>query len=113
MALLYVSLVVFFYTLIPNAVAGVLTILMVIAGFGVPLARETFGRMTETGWVGSFLNFGLNVLPQINGLWGASMKTLDLFPLDINTAPIFWQTVALIIVLNAISSFKFRSLCRF
>jgi ABC-type transport system involved in multi-copper enzyme maturation permease subunit len=113
MALLYVSLVVFFYTLIPNAVAGVLTILLVIAGFGVPLARETFGRMTQTGWVGSFLEFGLNVLPQINGLWGASMKTLDLFALQINTAPIYWQTLASIVILNAVSAYKFRKLCKF
>ncbi|HQP91737.1 MAG TPA: hypothetical protein PLU24_03590, partial [Candidatus Omnitrophota bacterium] len=40
MSLLYVSLVVFFYMLIPNAVAGVLTVFMLIAGFGVPFARE-------------------------------------------------------------------------
>lgn len=113
MALLYVSLVVFFYTLIPNAVSGVLTILMVIAGFGIPLARETFGRATEAGWVGSFLNFGLNVLPQINALWGVSMKTLDLFQIEVHAAPIVCQTVGLIIVLNVISSLKFRSLCRF
>lgn len=113
MALVYVSFVVFFYTLIPNAVAGVLTILMVIAGFGLPLARETFGRMSEAGWIGSFLQFGLNALPQINGLWGVSMKILDLFQLDINAGPIFWQTAGLLAVLNTISSLKFRSLCRF
>ncbi len=113
MALLYVSLVVFFYVLIPNAVAGVLTILVVISGFGLPLAQETFSRMTDLGWVGSFVKFGLNVLPQINSLWGVSMKSLDLFNVDVRPAPILLQTCALIVFLNVISSIKFRRLCRF
>jgi hypothetical protein len=76
LGILYVSLVVFFYCLMPNMMAGVLTIFVVIAGFGVSSARLVFARL---GWPVFFekaARLGLNALPQINALLGISMKEL-------------------------------------
>jgi ABC-type transport system involved in multi-copper enzyme maturation permease subunit len=113
LSLLYVSLVVFFYVLIPTAVAGVLTIFVLVAGFGAPLAKELFGASPAPFFVSKSLQLGLMVLPKINDLWGISMVKLKLFHLDVSAAPIFLQTGALILGLNLLSCWKFRRFCRF
>ncbi len=108
MALLYVTFVVFFYCIIPNAMAGILTVMVIIAGFGIPMARELFATSASPGLVRSIFEFSLNALPQINRLWGLSMKYLAFFDLKIYVWPIVLQTVALIVVLNLLAVLKFR-----
>lgn len=113
LSLLYVSFVVFFYVLIPTAVAGVLTIFVLVAGFGAPLAQELFRSSHTPSFISKFLQLGLWVLPKINDLWGISMVELKLFRLSVSVAPIFLQTCALILGLNLLSCWKFRRFCRF
>ena len=112
MALLYVILVVFFYCIIPNTMAGILAVLLVIASFGVPMARQAFSSTIAPGFVFSSLAFGLNCIPQINSLWGISMQQLRFFNLDIAAAPIISQTFVLIFVLNIASVLRFRRFCQ-
>lgn len=112
-ALLYISLVVFFYLLIPNAVAGILSILIVIAGFGIPTARELFVSSNSPSLMRIALAWSLNMLPQINKLLGLSMQQLAFFDLKIPSGPILLQTAALIIVLNAFTIARFRRFCQF
>ncbi|MDD5355339.1 MAG: hypothetical protein PHY56_02225 [Candidatus Omnitrophica bacterium] len=40
LVMIYLSTLIFFYTIIPNAISGILTIFIIIAGFGVSLSRE-------------------------------------------------------------------------
>ncbi|HAJ56413.1 MAG TPA: hypothetical protein DCL35_01440 [Candidatus Omnitrophica bacterium] len=108
MSLLYVSLVVFFYIIIPNSAAGVLTIFLLIAGLGVPFAQELFDSTRYPHLVSSLLRTGLNVLPKVNDLWGISMTELGLFGLKIQAGFVILHTIALIAVLNAVVCFKFR-----
>jgi ABC-type transport system involved in multi-copper enzyme maturation permease subunit len=108
MALLYVTLVVFFYCLIPNAMSGILTVMMIIAGFGIPAARELFAASASPGIVRSLFTLGLDILPQINKLLGISMQYLAFFNLKIQAGPIMRQTIALIIVVNLLAVIKFR-----
>ena len=112
MALLYVTLVVFFYCIIPNTMAGIMAVLLIIAGFGVPMARQAFSSTLPSGFVSSSLAFGLNCIPQINSLWGISMQQLRFFNLDISAVPIVSQTLVVIFVLNIISVFRFRRFCQ-
>ena len=46
LVLIYLSLVIFFYTLIPNAISGILTFFIIISGFGVSLSKE-FNRAMQ------------------------------------------------------------------
>lgn len=112
LGLMYVVLVTFFYVLIPNAVAGVLTVLVVIAGFGSTLAKETFMGMAGSSLVRWLFEFGLNILPPINALWGISMNELGLFDLTIRYAPILFQAVAIIIVVDLLGVHHFKRMCR-
>jgi ABC-type transport system involved in multi-copper enzyme maturation permease subunit len=113
MALLYVTLVVFFYCLIPNAMAGILAVLVIIAGFGVPLAEEAFARSASPVLVRTVFQWSLKVLPQINALWGISMQQLGLFHLKIRGFSIVGQTFILIAALNLLACVKFRRLSKF
>ncbi len=113
MSLLYVSLVVFFYMLIPNAVAGVLTIFLLIAGFGVPFARELFTDSSRNTFISKVMSMALETLPKINELWGISMARLGLFSLEVSIFAVIAQTFAIIFILNLISGRKFRGFCRF
>ncbi|MFH0941026.1 MAG: hypothetical protein V1840_04140 [Candidatus Omnitrophota bacterium] len=112
MALLYVTLVVFFYCIIPNTMAGIMAVLLIIAGFGVPMARQAFSSMVAPGFVSLSLAFGLNCIPPINSLWGISMQQLKFFNLDIAAFPIISQTLAVIFVLNIVSALRFRRFCQ-
>jgi ABC-type transport system involved in multi-copper enzyme maturation permease subunit len=113
LGLVTVSLVVFFFMVTPNALAGVLAILFVIAGFGSTLAQETFARSASPGAIKFFLILGVNILPQVNGLFGISMDALGLFNLKISPGPILRQTFLLAVVLQALAAWKFKRLCRF
>lgn len=112
MAFLYVNLIVFFYCLIPNAMAGIFAVLLIIAGFGVPLAHQAFNSAEYPVFIRGLFHLTLNILPQINSLWGLSMQQLALFDLKINGAPIVLQTFAVIAILNLISCARFRRLSR-
>ena len=112
MALLYVTLVVFFYCIIPNTMAGIMAVLLIIAGFGVPMARQAFSSTLPPGFVSSSLAFGLNCIPPINSLWGISMQQLRFFNLDISAFPIVSQALAVIFVLNIVSALRFRRFCQ-
>jgi ABC-type transport system involved in multi-copper enzyme maturation permease subunit len=105
LVMIYVSLVIFFYTLIPNAISGILTFFIIIAGFGVSLSREYFTSLSP---LFSFLvKIGLEIVPKINLLFGVSMNVLGVFSLKINYAPIFLHTVIFLLVLHLFSCFKF------
>lgn len=108
MSLLYVSLTAFFYILIPNSAAGVFTIFFLIAGLGVPFARELFEPSRYSYFVSKLFQVGLNILPQINDLWGISMVELGMFRLKIHAGFTIFHTIALIAALNALACFKFR-----
>lgn len=113
MALVYVSLVIFFFLLIPNAMSGILSILIIIAGFGSPFAQQAFAAGEYSFFMKKALLFGLNLLPQINDLWGVSMQYLGLFDLKVKPAPILFHAVILICALGLINLKKFRRFCRF
>ncbi len=113
LGILYVSLVVFFYCLMPNMMAGVLTIFVVIAGFGVSSARLVFARL---GWPVFFekaARLGLNALPQINALLGISMKELRFFHLNIPTSFYIFQSFLLIAALGLFSCSAFERRSQF
>ncbi|MGE5279142.1 MAG: hypothetical protein ACM3L6_00150 [Deltaproteobacteria bacterium] len=112
MGLLCIGLTVFFYLLVPNALAGILTILMLVAGLGGPLARETFLRAAGGSFSGRLLAVSAGLLPQVNALWGVSMTTLHLFDLRLDTGRILAHTFGFIFVVLAASFFKFRSISR-
>lgn len=113
MALLYVTLIVFFYCLIPNATAGVLAVLIMIAGFGVSLARDVFLSSSYPYLVKKAFLLSLSILPKINSLWGLSMSELKFFVLSINAAPLLLHTAFLILVLNFACIWRFRRFCQF
>jgi ABC-type transport system involved in multi-copper enzyme maturation permease subunit len=108
LAFFYVTLVVFFYCILPNIMAGLFTFFMLIAGFGVNFAHDMFARGPYPFFLRKSLILGLNVLPKINDLWGVSMRSLKLFRIDVHPTPIILHTILLIIVLNILTSFKFR-----
>lgn len=112
MSLLYVSLVVFFYILIPNAVAGVLTIFLLISGFGAPMAGDLFASGHYPYVVSKMLQLGLNILPRTNDLWGISMIRLGFFHLKIPVFSVILQTLVLVSLLNVATCLKFRRFCR-
>jgi hypothetical protein len=105
---LYVTLVVFFYCLIPNMMAGILAVLLIIAGFGATMAQDLFVGGTYPSLLKNAFLVGVNLLPKINELWGISMQTLGLFTLDIRAFPFFCHTLALCLALNLASVLKFR-----
>ncbi|MFC1709587.1 hypothetical protein ACFL2J_06005 [Candidatus Omnitrophota bacterium] len=105
LVMIYTSLLIFFYTLIPNAISGILTFFIIIAGFGVSLSREFFSSIPS--FLSLFAKIGLELVPKINLLLGISMNTLGIFKLPINCFPIFVHTVILIITLHILSCFKF------
>lgn len=113
MALLYVTVVVFFYCIIPNATAGVLAVLVMIAGFGTSLARDVFLSATYPFFIKQAFLFSLSLLPQINALWGISMSQLKLFSIEIAIGPVIAHTICLMLILNLACIFRFRRFCRF
>lgn len=112
LALLYVTLVVFFYSFIPNAVAGVLAMLVIIAGFGAPLAEGVFQSATSPALVKEALKKGLYILPPINALLGISMGALKFFKLRIDPFGIFLHAVCVIVFFNLAACLKFRRFCK-
>lgn len=108
LALLYVSLVVFFFCLVPSALAGVATIFVIIAGFGVTLSRNLFETAAYPSFLKRMLSLGLELLPKINGLFGLSMRSLGLFDIKIRPGPILLHTVILIFALHALAGLRFR-----
>lgn len=113
LGVLYISLVVFFYSLMPNMMAGVFSIFVVIAGFGVSSARSVFARL---GWPVFFEKaalLGLNALPQINALIGISMKELRLFHLDVSGWFYIFQSFLLIVALGFFSCWVFERRSQF
>lgn len=113
LALIYCTLVVFFYCLIPNLMAGILSVLVIIAGFGTSLARETFSVASYHSVVKKLLELGLNVLPKINELMGISLKELSLFNIHISGLWIIVHSALFLAVLNLVSILRFRKFCQF
>ena len=112
MAFFYISLIVFFYSLFPNIMAGLLTFFVIIAGFGASLAHDVFFRASYPFLVRQALLAGLSILPKINALWGISMGSLKLFRIHVHPWPIFLHTIFLIFILNIFTAWKFRSFGR-
>lgn len=105
LVMIYISLVIFFYTLIPNAISGILTFLILIAGFGVSLSKEYFASMSN--YLFFLAQLGVEIVPKINLLFGVSMNVLGIFQLRINYLPIFLHTFILLVVLHILSCLKF------
>ena len=105
-AVIYISLVCFFYTFLPNALSGILAFIFVIAGFGssdiTNLIEKSFSGLPKIG-----VKIGLLILPKINGLWALSLKMMKTLSLDINPAKILSHTIILIFCLNLVSILKF------
>ncbi|MBL7198500.1 MAG: hypothetical protein ISS47_10435 [Candidatus Omnitrophica bacterium] len=106
LVMIYISLVIFFYTLIPNAISGILTFFIIIAGFGVSLSKEYFSSLSKSLFF--LAKFGVELVPKINLLFGVSMNILGIFKLRINYLPIFLHTIIFLIILHVLSCLKFN-----
>ncbi len=104
--MIYISLLIFFYTLIPNAISGILTFFIIIAGFGVSISNEYFSSFPKLLFF--FAKIGVELVPKINLLFGVAMNILGIFKLRINYFPIFTQTVIFLIAIHALSCLKFN-----
>lgn len=109
---LYVTLVVFFYMLIPNALAGVLAIFILIAGFGASMAQHVILQKLSHPFLKTAALFGLGILPKINALFGLSMRELALFDINIRAAPLLGHTCLVIGGLNVLACLRFRGFGR-
>lgn len=105
LAMIYISILIFFYTVIPNAISGILTVFIIIAGFGVALSEEYFLKFPK--YLFFLAKFGTELVPKINLLFGASMNMLGIFQLKINYLPVFLHTILFLIAIHIISCFKF------
>ena len=105
LVLIYISLTIFFYTLIPNAISGILTFFIIIAGFGVSLSKEFFSSISKSLFF--LAKFGVELIPKINLLFGVSMNILGIFDLRINYLPIFLHTSLLLVALHILSCLRF------
>lgn len=112
LSLLYVTLTVFFYCIMPNAAAGVLAVLVMIAGFGTSLARDLFSASSYPYFIKASFLLTLSLLPKINDLWGISMNELKLFVLNIALLPVLCHTIVLIVILNLACVWRFRRFCQ-
>lgn len=108
LGVLYVILIVFFYTLIPNAIAGVLTILIFIAGFGASMAQQIIAQKISQPFLKTAVLFGLGLLPKINALFGLSMRELGLFDINIRPTPLLGHTFLVIGGINVLACLRFR-----
>ncbi len=113
MGLLCISLTVFFYLFVPNALAGILTILMLIAGLGGPLARETFLKGAASSFFHQMLAASTRLLPQVNALWGVSMIRLRMFELELDAGRVIAESFVFVFVVLALSFVQFRRTSRF
>lgn len=105
LALVYISLLIFFYSFVPNAISGILTIFIIIAGFGVSLTQAQLASLPQP--ILFFVKTGLEAIPKINLLFGISMNALGIFDIPIKTLPIFLHTIIFLAVLHSISYFRF------
>ena len=104
--LIYVALVVFFYTLIPNAMSGIMTIFIIIAGFGVSITQDHLTAFAPC--IKFFAAIGVEMVPKINLLFGISMNILGIFDLPIDAFPVVCHSFVFLVVVHGISYFKFR-----
>jgi ABC-type transport system involved in multi-copper enzyme maturation permease subunit len=105
LSMIYISLAIFFYSLVPNFISGVLTFFIIIAGFGVSLSGEYFKSLP--GFLFFWIKLGTELIPKINSLFGISMDILEIFKLKINYLLIFLHTFIFLIVINILSCLKF------
>ena len=104
--MIYISLMLFFYTFIPNAISGILTFFIVFAGFGSSLAPEVFNTLPVL--VSWFARLGVEVLPKVNDLNGISMNLLRIFELEsVKTAPILIHTFIFLLITHIVSCYRF------
>jgi len=106
LVMIYISLMLFFYTIIPNAISGILTFFIIFAGFGSSLAPEVFNTLHPlASW---FAKLGGGILPKVNELNGISMNLLRIFEIEnVKTMPILAHTLLFLIATHIISCFKF------
>jgi hypothetical protein len=112
MGLLCIALTTLFYLFVPNALSGIITILALVAGLGGPLARETFMKAADGSFFNRMLVMSTRLLPQVNALWGVSMRALGLFELRLDTGRILTETFAFLFVVLALSFAKFHRISR-
>lgn len=111
--LLYVSLVAFFYTFLPNVVSGVLTVFIVIASFGASSASQTFGQLGWPPFLEQTAKFALRLLPQIPMVLAVAVKELLIFRVTISPAQYIIHTVLLILLCNIASCAIFQKKSQF
>lgn len=106
LAMIYISLLVFFYSFAPNAISGILTVFIIIAGFGVSLTKAQLASLPQP--LLFFVKLGVEAIPKINLLFGISMNTLGIFDIPIETFPVFLHTFIFLLVIHLISYFRFN-----
>lgn len=105
LSLMYISMLIFFYIFVPNAISGILTIFIIIASFGAVKTKEQLVFFPKM--IAFFATIGVEVIPKVNSLFGVSMNTLGIFDLRINAAPIFFHSVVFLMVLHIVSHCRF------
>lgn len=103
LGMLYISLVVFFYSMLPNALSGVMAVFIVIAGFGANSAAGAFSKMDLPYFLPHIARFSLHLLPPVNALLALSMKTLLIFPIEIEPGRYLLQLFFIILILDIVS----------
>jgi len=109
LSMVYTSLVIFFFVLIPNAISGILAFFVIIAGFGASLIEE--GKdifINFPVWFSRLVNLGIQILPKINFLLKISMKSLKLFAIEyINIPAVIHHTVLFLACIHILFCLKF------
>jgi len=113
LGLLYVSLVVFFYSLLPNVIAGVMAVFVVIAGFGVPSAGRAFAGLSWPQLLEQMIGLALRLLPQIHALLAIALKELLIFRIPIAPAGYLFHAAFLMILLNIVACLIFERKSQF
>ncbi|MFC1752698.1 hypothetical protein ACFL96_04805 [Thermoproteota archaeon] len=108
LAFIYIALQIFFYTLIPNAISGIITLFVIIAAFGVTLTKQFLNSLP--GFFADMTRLGLEFVPKINELLGISMAELGIFNIKIDYYPIFLHTIIFVVFFHVASCIKFSRL---
>lgn len=100
-----IGLVIFFYTIIPNFLSGILSLFVLLSGFGLTLEDI---KKSEHLFLGRLIRLGAIFLPKVNSLFGISFDMLEIFEVRVNKLSTILHTVIFIFVLNLISVYRFK-----
>ncbi len=100
-----IGLVVFFYTIIPNFLSGILSLFILLSGFGLTLEDI---KKIEHLFLEKLIRLGAIFLPKVNSLFGISFDMLKIFEVKVNKLSTILHTAIFISVLNLISVYRFK-----